>query len=117
VSAGERVGLEREVLVGAQVVDPELAGPGLRGGGLAVEEEDVGLDALGVEDAGGQAQEGVDVALGEQLAADGLAGAALEEDVVGDDDGGAAVDLEERLDVLDEVELLVVVDAQKSSRS
>jgi hypothetical protein len=84
-----------------------LLRPRLRAGGLAVEEEDVGLDALGVEDAGREAQEGVDVALGEQLAADRLAGAALEEDVVGDDDGGAAVDLEERLDVLDEVELLV----------
>ena len=75
--------------------------------GLAVEEEDVRLHALGVEDAGRQAQQRVDVALVEQLAADGLAGAALEEHVVGHDDGGAAVDLEQRLDVLDEVELLV----------
>jgi len=33
------------------------------GGGLAVEEEDVGLDALGVEDAGGQSQQGVNVGL------------------------------------------------------
>jgi hypothetical protein len=49
----------------------------------------------------------VDVALVEQLAAHGLAGPALEQHVVGDDDGGAAVDLEQRLDVLDEVELLV----------
>ena len=74
---------------------------------LAVEEEDVGLDALGVEDAGGQAQEGVDVAALEQFAAHGFAGAAFEEDVVGDDDGGAAVDLEHVDDVLDEVELFV----------
>jgi hypothetical protein len=33
------------------------AGPGLFADGLAVEEEDVGLDALGVEDAGGQAEQ------------------------------------------------------------
>jgi hypothetical protein len=37
----------------------------------------------------------VDVALGEEAAADGFAGAAFEEDVVGDDDGGATVDLEQ----------------------
>jgi hypothetical protein len=55
----------------------------------------------------GPLKQRVDVALVEQLAADGLAGAALEQDVVGDDDGGAAVDLEQRFDVLDEVELLV----------
>ena len=39
--------------VGAVVVDPEFFGPGSFGGGFGVEEDDVGLDALGVEDAGG----------------------------------------------------------------
>src|SRR5207248_2510775 len=53
VSALERPGLEREVHIGAQVVDPERLGPRRLAGGLAVEEENVGLDALGVEDAGG----------------------------------------------------------------
>ena len=43
----------------------------------------------------------------EELAADGLAGAALEEHVVGQHDGGAAVDLQHGVDVLQEVELLV----------
>ena len=80
---------------------------GVRRGGFAVEEEDVGFDALGVEDAGGQAQEGVDVAFLEEFAADGFARAAFEEDVVGDDDGGAPVDFEQGADVLDEVELFV----------
>jgi hypothetical protein len=70
------LGLEGEVLVGAQVVNPEFACPRLLGGGLAVEEEDVRLDPLGVEDAGGQAQERVTVALLEQLAADRLSGTA-----------------------------------------
>jgi len=41
------------MFVGAQVVDPELRCPWFLGCWLAVEEEDVGLDALGVEDAGG----------------------------------------------------------------
>jgi hypothetical protein len=104
------------VAVGAQVVDPHLLGPRLGGAGLALEEQDVGLDALGVEDARRQAQQRVHVALVQQLAADGLAGPALEEHVVGHDDGGAAVDLEQRLDVLHEVELLVEVVVQKSGR-
>ena len=68
---------------------------------------DVRLHALRVEDAGRQAQQRVDVALLEQLAADRLAGAALEEHVVRHDDGRPAVLLQQRLDVLQEVELLV----------
>jgi len=42
------------VFVGAQVVDQELLCPGFLGGWFAIEEEDVGLDALGVEDTGWQ---------------------------------------------------------------
>src|SRR5207247_3876333 len=45
------------------------------GCGFAVEEEDVGLDALCVEDAGGQTEQGMDVGLFEQLASYSLAGA------------------------------------------
>ena len=52
VGSGEGVLLEGEALVGAQIVDPEFSGVGLRGAGLALEEEDVGFDALGIEDAG-----------------------------------------------------------------
>ena len=37
----ERIGLEREVLVGAQVVDPELLCPGRFARRLLIEEEDV----------------------------------------------------------------------------
>ena len=107
VGAGEGVGLQREVLVGAEVVDPERLGPWRFAGRLAVEEEDVGLDALGVEDAGGQPQQGMDIAIVQEAFADGFAGAALEENVVGHNDGGAAVDLQQAADVLEEVELLV----------
>jgi len=49
----------------------------------------------------------VNVALLEQLASHRLPGAAFEDDVVRDHDGCTAVDREQRLDVLHEVELLV----------
>ena len=95
------------MLVRAEVVDPELLRPGLLLSGLAVEEEHVGLHALRVEDAGGQAEQRVDVGLLEERATNRLPSAAFEEDVVGHDHGGAAVLLEDREDVLEEVELLV----------
>ena len=95
------------MFVGAQVVNPELACPRFFGGGFAVEEEDVALDALGVEDAGRQSQQRVYVGLFEELAPQGLASAAFEEDVVRHDDRGAAVLLQDGEDVLEEVELFV----------
>jgi hypothetical protein len=50
VAAFEGIFLEREVLVGAEVVDPEFLGPGFFfGARFAVEEKHVGLHALGVE--------------------------------------------------------------------
>lgn len=103
VGALQRIGFQGEVLVGAEVVDPKRLGPGSFAGGLAVEEEDVGLDALGVEDAGGQAEKGVHIAFVKEFAANGFAGSAFEEDVIGDDDGGASLDFQERLDVLEEI--------------
>ena len=49
VGAGERLPLEREVLVGSQVVDPDVLGlRGLRRR-LAIEEHHIGLHALSVE--------------------------------------------------------------------
>ena len=108
VASLERLRLEGVVDVGAVVEDPELLGPGLLTGGLGVEEQDVCLDALGVEDAGGEPQQGVNVRLLQQLPPHGLARSALEQHVVGNDDGAAAVDLEQALDVLEEVQLLVL---------
>ena len=37
------------MFVGAEIVNPELVGPRFLGGGFAIEKEDVGLDALGVD--------------------------------------------------------------------
>ena len=79
VGAFEGIRLESEVHVSAEVVNPHLFRPGRRAGRPAVEEEDVSLDALGVEDAGWQAQESVNVALLEEATPDRLT-AALEED-------------------------------------
>jgi hypothetical protein len=73
VGALEGLRLQRVVDVGAVVEHPEPLGPRLLLCGLGVEEEDVGFHALGVEDAGGQAQERVDVALFEELAPDDFA--------------------------------------------
>src|SRR5215208_6834423 len=99
--------LEREVLVGAKVVDPELLRPRRLARGLALEEEHVGLDALGVEDTCGEPQQGVYVVLTQQSAPHGLPCPAFEEHVVRYDDRGRANYLQEALDVLKEVELLV----------
>ena len=54
--------------VGAVVVEPDFFRPGPFPPWLAVEEQHIRLDALGVEDAGGQAQNGVQVAFLQQLA-------------------------------------------------
>ena len=107
VAALERVFLEREMQVGAQVVNPELLRPRLFLRGLAVEEQDVRLHALRVEDAGGQAQQRVHVRLLEQFAPDGFARAAFKQHVVRQHHRRAAVLLEDGEDVLEEIELLV----------
>jgi hypothetical protein len=52
----QRVFLEGEVAVGAEVVNPDGFGPRRFAGRLVIEEDDVGFDALLVKDAGGQAQ-------------------------------------------------------------
>jgi hypothetical protein len=49
----------------------------------------------------------MDIAIAQQALADGFSGAAFEQHVVGQDDGGAAVDPEQGADVLEEIELLV----------
>ena len=58
----------------------------LLGGFLAVEEQDVGLYAAGIEDARRQPQQGMHVALLQQLAAHRLTRATLEQHIVGHHD-------------------------------
>src|SRR5712692_2927946 len=57
VGACEGIGAQGEVLVGAQVVDPQAFGPVRGAGGFLIEEEYVGFDALGIEDARWQTQQ------------------------------------------------------------
>lgn len=108
VLALEWVFLEREMLVRAQVVNPEFFRPrAFVVRGFFVEKEHIRFHTLRVKDAGWQAQERVDVGLLEELAADGFAGAAFEEDVVRQHDSGASVLFEDGKNVLEEVELFV----------
>src|SRR5205814_7429571 len=99
--------LQRELLVGAEIVDPHLLGPRFLRSWLPFEEDHVRLHSLCVEDASGQTQERVDLALLQQLAPNLLASPALEEDVVRHHYGRTAMDLQHRLHMLDEIELLV----------
>ena len=107
VAALQDVFLQREVQVRAQVVDPELLRPRLFLRRLAVEEQNVRLHALRVEDARRQAQQRMHVGLLQQLAADGLPRAALEQHVVRQHHRRPPVLLQDREDVLQKVELLV----------
>ena len=103
----EGIFLQGEMLVRPQIIDPELLGPRFFLRGLAVEEEDVRLHSLGVEDPGGESQQRMDIGLLEKLPADCLPCPSLEEDIIRKHHGGAAMLLEDREDVLEEVELLV----------
>ena len=107
VDIGHGVLLQGEVDVGTEIVDPDLPGLHVGAGRLLVVEDDIGLDTGLVEDAGGQPQDGVQVGGLQQLLADDLTGTALEEDIVRHHHSGVAVDLEDGVDVLEEVELLV----------
>ena len=107
---GEVLGAQRPRLaegghVGAHVVDPDGLGVALsvlRAG----EEDHVGLDALRIEDAGRQAQDGVQVAPVHQHLRRRRP-PVLEQHVVRHDHGGAAAGLQRADDVLDKGELLV----------
>ena len=103
----EGILLEGEMLVCPQIVDPELLGPWLLLRGLTVEEKDIRLHPLSIEDAGGESQERMDIGLLEKLPPDRLPCPSLEEDIIRQHHGGAAMLLEDREDVLEEVELLV----------
>ena len=83
VASGKRVRLEREVLVGSEIVDPKRACPRRFTGRLAVKKEDVRLYALSVEDSRGKSQQRVDIAIVQQALPYGFARAALKQDVVG----------------------------------
>src|SRR5690554_6166003 len=97
--------------VGAQVVDPDVFGAVfflvLVCRAALGEEQHVGFHALGVEDAGGQAQDGVQVALVHQVPAHVGAYAGFEQHVVWQHHGGAATGFEVTVDMLQKGQLFV----------
>jgi hypothetical protein len=97
IAALDRLLFQGEVLVRAQVVDPESVGPRLGAAFLLVEEDHVRLHAGGVPDAGRQAQQSVDAAFLKEIAPYFLARAAFKEDVVGHDHRHPPLDLEQEI--------------------
>lgn len=83
VVVAQRVLLQGVMDICPVVVDPQPVRPRRLRGWLPVEEQHVRLDALGVEDAGRQPQERVNVAFVQELSPDGFPGSTLEENVVG----------------------------------
>jgi len=82
VLAAQWVCLQREVLICAEVVDPQLLCPGLFAGDAAVEKHHIGLDSLRVEDARWQAQQRVHIAIVQQPPANQRACPAFKEHVI-----------------------------------
>lgn len=106
ISACQRISLEREIHVGAQVVDPKLFGRwGLRGR-LAIKEEDIGFDTLRIKDTCWRAQQGVNITLMQQFPSDHLASSTFKEHIVRDHDCSLASYFENILHVLYEIQLL-----------
>ncbi len=68
----QRGGLAKAGHIGAQVVEPDFLGVALVAPATG-EEQYIGFDALGIENAGRQAENGVQITLVHQVAADFLA--------------------------------------------
>ena len=98
---------QREMDVGAEVVHPHLFRLPLRAGGALVKENHVCLDARLIENPSGQAQDRVQIGSLQELPAHRLASPALEEHVVRYDHRRFAPGVQERVDVLDKIQLLV----------
>ena len=98
---------QREMDVGAEVVHPHLFRLPLRAGGALVKENHVYLDARLVKNPGGQMQDRVQVSGLQQLSAHRLTGPTLEEHVVRHNHRRLAPGVQERIDVLDKIQLLV----------
>lgn len=94
--------------IGAQVIEPNLTGIAFV---LAAtgKKQHIGFDALSIENAGGQAKNGMQVALLHQVAADALTIAVSKQNVVWQNNcrTSAAVLIQATVDVLQEVQLFV----------
>src|SRR5262249_49744075 len=95
------------VLVRSEIVDPYVPGPGLVAPWHSVKEEHICLDTLSIENAGGQAEQCVDITRLEQVLTNLFTSPPLEQNIIWNNNGCPAIGLEQRFDVLDKVELLV----------
>ena len=102
-----RVLLQCKVDIRTEIVDPHGLRLRIGAGRTLVEENDVCLYTRLVEDACGQAEDRVQITGGKQLLSDDFTRTALKEHVIRHDDSGLARGFQDRIDVLDEVELLV----------
>lgn len=103
----ERICFEREVLVHAEVVDPQHLGPGCLAGRFPIKEKNIRLYALRVENPSGKPEQGMHIAFMQEFTPNRLTSTALEKHVVRNHDRGAAVNFEQCFHMLDEVQLLV----------
>ena len=99
----QRPRLQREMLVGAQVVEPNALGVNLAVLGFGIKKQHIRFHALCVKNPRGQAQHRVHIAVFEKLAADFLARATFTEHIVRHHHGGFAIRLQHADDVLQEV--------------
>lgn len=107
VVEAQRLLLQCVMNIGAVIKKPDLLRPGLLAGGVVVEEQHIRFHAVSIENAGGQAQYGVQIRGFQQLLAHRLARTALEQDVVRHDDCRASRGFHHAADMLHEVELFV----------
>ena len=107
VSVFHRILLQGKVHICPQVIDPNFLGLHIGARGTLIEKDDIRLDAGLVEDTGRQAQDRMQVGGFEQLLTHCFTGAALKENIIGDDDSRFSVRLQQRVDMLNEVELFV----------
>lgn len=96
-----------EVDIGTKIIDPDGLRLGFGTGRTLIEENDVGLYARLVKDSGRQTEDRVQVAGSKELFADNLACAALKQHVVRHNHSGLARGFQNRVDMLDEIELFV----------
>ena len=102
-----RILLQREMDIGAEIIDPHCLRLRFGAGWTLVEKDHVGLDAGFIEDTSRQTQDRVQVAVGKELLADDFTRATLEQHIVRHDHSGLARCLQDRVDVLHKIELLV----------
>ena len=94
--------------IGPQVIEPDLFGIALVGSATG-EEQHIGLDTLGIENAGGKTENRMQITLIHQVNTDALTVTVSEEDIIRQHHSSTcfAVGLQAAVDMLQEVQLLI----------